>query len=237
MAVYVYAITGASHPLRLDGITGVGDPPASLRTVTVGPLGAVISDAPDELRPKRRDLIAHQRVQSRLMEDGTVLPLRFGYTAPDDDAVREVLRERGAAYEERLRALDGCVEYHLKTLQEEDFLLRRILEESPVARALNDRIRGGAAGPELPLQLGELVTHEVQQRQQALADGIVEALRPHAREQETSRPTGDDFLSVSFLVDAEHEEAFLTTELDLARRMGEEFKFRLSGPLPPYSFV
>ncbi|MFF3143507.1 GvpL/GvpF family gas vesicle protein, partial [Streptomyces sp. NPDC057927] len=63
MAVYIYSITGKQHPLRLDGLSGVGESPADLRAVTAGPLCAVVSDAPDDLRPKRRDIIAHQEVQ------------------------------------------------------------------------------------------------------------------------------------------------------------------------------
>ena len=33
MPTYIYAITAADHPLRLDGLSGVGDPAAELRTV------------------------------------------------------------------------------------------------------------------------------------------------------------------------------------------------------------
>nr|WP_277347357.1 GvpL/GvpF family gas vesicle protein [Streptomyces sp. CB01881] len=62
------------------------------------------SDAPDGLRPKRRDLTAHQSVQERLMSDGTVLPLQFGLTAPDDDAVQAALTERRDEYLSRLTA-------------------------------------------------------------------------------------------------------------------------------------
>ncbi|MEU0391587.1 GvpL/GvpF family gas vesicle protein [Streptomyces sp. NPDC006208] len=237
MAVYVYSIAEESHPLRLDDVTGVGEPPSELRTVTAGALCAVVSDAPDDLRPKRRDLNAHQQVQDRLMKDGTVLPLRFGLTAPDDDAVRAALEERGAEYADRLRALKGCAEYHLKVMQDEEALLRQILEASSEARQLNDEIRRGTAGPDAPLALGELVAQEVQARQEALAAGVVEALRPFSREEDSSQPTGSDFLSVSFLVPDDQEELFLATELSLANQMGDEFQFRLNGPLPPYSFV
>ncbi|MFF1400495.1 GvpL/GvpF family gas vesicle protein [Streptomyces sp. NPDC058287] len=238
MSVYVYSITGKQHPLRLDGLTGVGEHPAELRTVTAGPLCAVVSDAPDDLRPKRRDLGAHQEVQERLMADGTVLPLKFGFVAPDDDAVRLVLEERTEVYTDTLRALEGCTEYHLKASQDEDALLRQILSESSVARQLNDDIRSGNAGPDASLRLGELVAQEVQERQQALASGVIEALRPYARDLDSSQPTGSDFLSVSFLVTTDdQEELFLTTELSVANQMGKEFEFRLNGPLPPYSFV
>lgn len=237
MAVYVYSVVGKQHPLRLDGATGVGDPPSPLRTVTSGSLTAVVSDAPEDLRPKRRDLMAHQEVQDRLIADGTVLPLRFGLTAPDDDAVREALAERATEYADRLSALEGCAEYNLKVKQDEEALLRQILEDSPEARELNDAVRGGTAGPDVSLALGELVAREVEARHASLAAGVVEALRPFARDQQTSEPAGEDFLSVSFLVAEEHEEFFLTTELSVANQMGDDFEFRLNGPLPPYSFV
>ncbi|MEU6578602.1 GvpL/GvpF family gas vesicle protein [Streptomyces sp. NPDC046805] len=237
MAVYVYSITGEQHPLRLDDLRGVGESPADLRTVTAGSLCAVVSDAPEELRPKRRDISAHQEVQERLMSDGTVLPLRFGLMAADDDAVRAALEERAEEYLERLRALEGCTEYHLKASQDEDALLRQILRESDDARQLNEAIRADAAGPDASVRLGELVAYEVQAREEALATGVIEALRPFARELDCYQPSGPDFLSVSFLVTEEQEEAFLTTELSVANQMGDDFEFRLGGPLPPYSFV
>ncbi|MFF2324460.1 MULTISPECIES: GvpL/GvpF family gas vesicle protein [unclassified Streptomyces] len=237
MAVYVYSIVGEKHPLHLDSITGIGEPPSTLRTVTEGPLRAVVSDAPEDLRPKRRDITAHHEVQNRLMADGAVLPLRFGLTAEDDEAVRAALEARAAEYVERLQTLEGCTEYHLKVAQDEEALLRQILRDSDEARQLNRDIRSGGAGPDASLALGELVANEVQARQDALAKGVIEALRPLAREQEISQPTGSDFLSASFLVAASQEEGFLTTELSLANQMGDEFDFRLNGPLPPYSFV
>ncbi|MET8811196.1 GvpL/GvpF family gas vesicle protein [Streptomyces sp. NPDC004549] len=237
MAVYIYSVTGKQHPLRLDGLRGVGEDPSGLRAVTAGALSAVVSDAPDNLRPKRRDIGAHQEVQERLMADGTILPLRFGLVAEDDDAVRAALEERADEYTERLRALEGCSEYHLKATQDEDSLLRQILEESSAARELNDAIRAGTADVGAPVRLGEMVAREVQARQEALATGVVEALRPFARDVDSTQPTGEDFLSVSFLVPEDQEEAFLTTELSVAHQLGDDLDLRLHGPLPPYSFV
>ncbi|MEU4107425.1 GvpL/GvpF family gas vesicle protein [Streptomyces sp. NPDC048208] len=237
MGVYVYSVTDKQHPLRLDDLRGVGESPGPLRAVTAGSLCAVVSDAPEDLRPKRRDVGAHQEVQERLMADGTVLPLRFGLVATSDDEVRAALEERADEYADRLRELEGCAEYHLKVSQDEESLLRQILAESPPARQLNDEIRAGSDDPSAPVRLGELVAQEVQARQEALAAGVVEALRPFARDLDSSQPTGSDFVSVSFLVADDQEEAFLTTELSVAHQLGEGFDFRLNGPLPPYSFV
>ncbi|MFE1291172.1 GvpL/GvpF family gas vesicle protein [Streptomyces sp. NPDC058751] len=236
MAVYIYSITSKDHPLRLDGLEGVGASASPVRTVTSGPLCAVVSDAPEELRPKRRDIGRHQEVQQRLMADGTVLPLRFGYTAPDENAVKQALEERGDEYADRLRRVENCVEYNLKASQDEEAMLREILTQSETARQLNDDIRSGTAPPDAAVRLGEMVAGEVRARQEALASGVIEALRPFAREIDSSPPSGEDFLNVSFLVDGEQDELFLATELSLAHQMGETFDFRLNGPLPPYSF-
>ncbi|MEU8585780.1 GvpL/GvpF family gas vesicle protein [Streptomyces sp. NPDC048664] len=237
MAVYVYSVISKSHPASLDELHGVGDPPGDLRTVTAGVLNAVVSDAPADLRPKRRDVTAHQEVQVRLMADGAVLPLRFGMTAESDDAVHAALEEHASEYEERLRGLESAAEYNLKASWDEEALLRRILQESEEARRLNDAGRGGSATPQMSLELGEMVAREAEARQQALAAGIVEALRLHTREDSVSPPGGQDFLNVSFLVGEDEEEMFLATEMSLANQLGTECELRLHGPLPPYSFV
>ncbi|MGW1835194.1 GvpL/GvpF family gas vesicle protein [Streptomyces sp. NPDC002067] len=237
MTVYVYSVVPAAHPQRLDGLPGVGDPPATLRTVRGGELSAVVSDAPEGLRPKRRDLAAHQDVQEHLRAEGPVLPLQFGFTAEDDEAVRAVLQEHAETFAERLRAVEGRAEYHLKAAREEDALLREVLAESDEARALNERIRNGTGGPDLPLALGELVAREVQIRKDRLAATVIEALRPLAREESVSPPAGDDFLNVSFLVDRENEEELRSAVRKLSADMGDDVDLRLRGPLPAYSFV
>ncbi|WP_426361761.1 GvpL/GvpF family gas vesicle protein [Streptomyces sp. E-08] len=236
MPLYVYSIIAAAHPCRLDGLTGVGKEPAPVRAVTAGPLTAVVSDVDEEIRPRRRDLVAHQDVQDRLMADGTVLPLQFGYTAPDDRAVTQVLLEHADGYLEALDRLRGCAEYHVKASQDEDALLREILLQSDRARQLNDRIRAGDADPRLPLELGELVAGEVAERQESLAAQLVQSLVSLAEDHSVRAPADGDILNVSLLVHADKKDAFLHAEVRLAEQV-EGVQFRFNGPLPPYSFV
>lgn len=120
MPLYVYSITAKDHPRRLDGVRGVGSETVPLRTVTEGILCAVVSDISEEIRPKRRDLTAHQEVQERLMADGAVLPLQFGYIASDDLAVRQVLESNADGYLSALKRLEGCAEYHVRVSQADD---------------------------------------------------------------------------------------------------------------------
>ncbi|MCA6093255.1 GvpL/GvpF family gas vesicle protein [Streptomyces sp. SCA3-4] len=237
MPLYVYAITSESHPLRLDDVSGVGDPPTTLYTVGEGSLRAVVSDAPEDLAAGRRDLEAHHTVQGRLWGEGTTLPLSFGFVAPDEDTVRAVLRERGEEFSRALDELSGRVEFNVKAVQNEEALLREVLAGSEQARRLNEATRDGGGTYEDRLALGQLVAQEVQARQESLAAEIVEALRPLTRSEQLSPPSQQYFLNVSFLVDDDKAEEFSRTGAELAERYGEVAELRVRGPLPPYSFA
>ncbi|MFI8291659.1 gas vesicle protein [Streptomyces sp. ms191] len=238
MALYVYSIVGADHPRDLDGLSGVGSSPEALRSVAGGQLHAIVSEISEEIRPKQRDLARHHEVQERMMDEGTVLPLQFGYVAPDESTVRQVLEENADRYLAALDRLAGCSEYHLKASQEEDVLLRRVLQEVPEAWDLDQRIRAGSSDPGLPLALGELLAREVGARQDELADTVVRELAVFAQDQNVHPPAGEDFLNLSLLVPREEEENFLKRQDALSQQhLDGGVRFRLSGPLPPYSFV
>ncbi|RKT08491.1 gas vesicle protein GvpL/GvpF [Streptomyces sp. 3211.6] len=237
MAVYVYAVTGHDHPCHLDGLTGVGSDAPAVRTLESGKLRAVVSDVAGEIRPKRRDVIAHQAVLDRLMADGTPLPLQFGYIAPDDETVRRALDERAEGYLDALAAVRGCAEYNVKAGQEEDVLLRSILDGSPRASSLNEEILAGDTDPRLPLELGQLVSAEVDLRRSDASAALIRALAPLARAYVVHPPTGEDFLNLSLLVPRDGERPFLDAHAGLSRDAGPGVRTRLAGPLPPYSFV
>ncbi|MDQ0792650.1 GvpL/GvpF family gas vesicle protein [Streptomyces sp. B1I3] len=237
MATYIYAITAADHPLRLEGLSGVGDPPSELRTVKTRDLGAVVSDTPPGLRAKRRDLVAHQSVLERLMAEGAALPMRFGLVGPDDGQVLDALEREKERYTARLAELDGRLEYNLKVARDEEGQLREILHDSEEARELTEYTRRNPGAQDKMMALGELVAKEVQSRQEAVGREIASALVPAAERTAEAEPTAKHFLNVSYLVKREEAAAFSQAVHDEAERRGDEFQFRLNGPLPPYSFV
>ncbi|MEW1632920.1 GvpL/GvpF family gas vesicle protein [Streptomyces sp. NPDC093801] len=235
MAVYVYAVTRREHPCRVDGLTGVGPDAPAVRTLEGGALRAVVSDVSGEVRPKRRDVTAHQAVLDRLLADGTPLPLQFGYTAPDDGTVRQVLDARADAYLAALADVEGCAEFNVKAGQEQGLLLRSILDESPRASRLNEEILAGDTDPRLPLELGQLVAAQADLRRAKASEEFIRALAPLARTYVVHPPTGEDFLNLSLLVPRDGEDSFLDAHAGLTRDAG--VRTRVAGPLPPYSFV
>lgn len=237
MATYIYAVTSADHPHNLEGLSGVGDPAGKLRTVRTKALSAVVSDAPEDLRAKRRDLAAHQAVLEKLMADGATLPMRFGLVGPDDGSVESVLEENEEQYTERLSELDGCLEYNLKAAREEDDLLREVIAGSEEIQRLREVTRDNPAAQEEKVRLGELVSGEVQARHEAESRDLAERLKPGVRRVSVGEPTQQHFLNASFLVRREDAAAFTEAVHRESERLGDAYSLNLNGPLPPYSFV
>ncbi|MEU0098496.1 GvpL/GvpF family gas vesicle protein [Streptomyces sp. NPDC006267] len=236
MPTYIYAITGAGHPLPLNGLHGVGDPPSALRTLHTERLAAVVSDAPAGLRAKRRDVMAHQNVLEALMASGATLPMRFGLVGPGDDEVTAALDREADAYRERLTELDGRVEYNLKAGRDEEDLLREIMTESDEIRQLNERTRA-QGGHEDRVALGERVANEVAARHRREAEDIAARLADAAARSSHAEPAPQQFLNLSFLVSRAATEDFVAAVRREAERRGDAYSFTLTGPLPPYSFV
>ncbi|MFD5429550.1 GvpL/GvpF family gas vesicle protein [Streptomyces sp. NPDC127084] len=237
MATYVYAITHADHPLRLQELEGIGKPPLPLRTVTTQGLAAVVSEAPPGLRAKRRDVLAHQAVIERLMRDGATLPMRFGLVGTDDEQVAAALEQQRDAYGERLTELSGHVEFNLKVIRDEDDLLREIMTDSGEIRRLSERSRGPSARHDERVALGEMVAREVAARQEREATELVGRLGASATRTALGEPTGDHFLNASFLIEDAAAAAFSRAVQEEAGRRGDAYTLTLTGPLPPYSFV
>ncbi|MEV5981196.1 GvpL/GvpF family gas vesicle protein [Streptomyces sp. NPDC052114] len=237
MSTYIYGIASSSHPALPDGMEGIGRPACVVRVLKHGELAAIVSDAPDDLRPKRRDLLAHQNVLSEAGAAGAVLPMRFGSLAPDDEAVVTVLGDRADHYEERLRSLDGKVEYNVKATHDEQAVLHQVLAENPDLRAMVEANQAQGGGSyEQKLRLGEMVTATVRAREASDAVEVRRALEP-AAEAVGVGPEGAGWLAnISFLVNRKTADGFLAAVEEL-RATQPHLELRLHGPLPPYSFV
>ncbi|MFH8370944.1 GvpL/GvpF family gas vesicle protein [Streptomyces sp. NPDC018031] len=237
MTTYVYGIARGARPELLDGLTGVGDPPRPVRGVREGELTAIVSDCPEGLKPRRRDLMAHQRVLSEAGEVCAVLPMRFGSVAPGDGAVRGVLAEQAGAYQERLARLDGRAEYNLKAVHHEQVLLRELLDEQPELRdmaAANRSADGGTYDDRL--RMGERVAQAVRVREEQDARLVEETLAPLGEEHRHGPESGGWFLNLSLLVPREEADRLVEAATAL-RRAHPRLDLRLNGPLPPYSFA
>ncbi|MFI8232689.1 GvpL/GvpF family gas vesicle protein [Streptomyces sp. NPDC085900] len=237
MSTYVYGITHASHASLPKDVDGVGDPPRPVRVLREGELAAIVSDAPEELRPKRRDLLAHQRVLDAAGEAGVVLPIRFASVSPTDETVTTVLAERADHLLERLRTLEGKAEYNLKANHNEEAVLQLVVADNDEIRSLAEANRqAGGGSQEDKVRLGEMIAAALQAREAADADMLQRELSPSA-EAVSAAPSSTGWLAnLSFLIDRGSAARFLDA-VDQLRRQHPHLELRVNGPLPPYSFV
>ncbi len=237
MTTYVYGIARGDRTELPEGLTGIGDPPAPVRVVTGAGLSAVVSDCPGELRPKRRDLLAHQRVLTEVGRRATVLPMRFGSVSDSDEQVRTVLAEHSDRYEEQLDRLTGRVEYNIKVVHHEDAVLHLVLAENTELRTLAEANRADGGGSyEQRLRFGELVAQAVREREAHDAALVRGALAPLAEGERPGPESAGWFLNVSFLVD-EDAGGRLLAEVGRLEKEHPQLDLKVHGPLPPYSFV
>ncbi|WP_328690592.1 GvpL/GvpF family gas vesicle protein [Streptomyces phaeochromogenes] len=237
MSTYVYGITTGSHPSLPDGMEGVGEPARQVRIIKEGDLAAVVSDAPEGLRPKRRDLLAHQNVLAETGAAASVLPMRFGSVSPDDAAVAGVLAERADHFKERLEALAGKVEYNVKATHDEEAVLHRVMSENPEVRALTEANRKAGGGSyDDKLRLGEVVVAAVQHREVEDAAELQRTLEPVAAAISVGPESTGWLANLSFLVERASAEDFIAA-VEEVRKGQPHLEVRLHGPLPPYSFV
>ncbi|MFC8124969.1 GvpL/GvpF family gas vesicle protein [Streptomyces sp. NPDC057302] len=254
MSTYIYGIVPSPQPdpphLQdgprgtsgidgIDGMAGIGEPPLPVRIVRRGALAALVSDAPADLEPhQQRDLLAHQNVLVEAGARGSVLPMRFGSLASDDEAVLAVLAQHADHYAERLRALERRVEYSVRASHNERAVLHQILAENPELRAMvdADQLAGCGGGHEQRLRLDERVAATIRARESSDADHVRRALEA-TTEAVRAGPEGTGWpADLSFLVHRDTAVGFLSAIAEL-RADQTHLDLRVRGPLPPYSFV
>jgi hypothetical protein len=237
-ALYCYGVTGAgtAEPLAGAGLGG-----KAVEPVPCGEIAALASAVPaGTVRARRRDLLAHFDVLGASFERGTVLPLRFGTVFDDEDAlVEEFLRPRHDELAAMLREFDGRVELRVTAHYREDAILAEIVRENSRVAKLREATRGGVAtGHPALLELGELVSAEVQARTARDARALLSRLQPLAlRHDLDEEPIAYQLLRASFLVDRARVGKFDAALNEFAESNAGRIDFKYVGPLPPHSFV
>ena len=226
--VYAYCLSDAAAPDWLDGVTGLEESIPWILDVdglkaVVGTLRSATTSV------NRQNVMAHERVIRRVMQEETPLPFRFGTLVAIED-LREFVRRHRAQFTERLDRVRGCVEMNVKILAPEGAALEVALpgagelEGGPGTAFLARKAKAGVTAPDA----------------RALAESLAGWLK--SRIAGTFRdaalrlnPTHHMILSAAYLV----ERPGLATYRDRvaeARLERPDLRFLTSGTWPPYSF-
>ncbi|WP_217168204.1 GvpL/GvpF family gas vesicle protein [Streptomyces sp. AC512_CC834] len=230
-ALYVYGITPAGvRTPRSPGVDG-----APVRLLTESGLCAAVSAAPPRLRPRRRDLLAHQAVLDELAAQGPLLPMRFAVLSPRTDTLTSQLRTDAAHLAGQLDGVRGCVEMNVKgTVVPGHFadLVRR--DDNLRNLALRTRRRPDY---EANVRLGEAIALGVRREARRAAREVIDHLAPLAVRTVQGATDDEQVLSASFLLRSADETRFREAVAARARACGGRLALGVTGPLPCYSFV
>lgn len=239
-AKYVYGVVPADSPARPKG-SGIGG--EALRLVASGDLAAITSDVPEgPLEAGRDELMAHSRVlEETLGTTRAVLPMQFGVVLPSEDSVREELLD---AYrpdlEAQLDEMTGKIELNVKGIYDEAAVLTEVVAENREVAALREAIAGAppdAAYPER-IRLGELVAETLNAKREADEHAVLSRLAPHAIALDVNPPIHERMaVNAAFLLNRDGTAAFEEELEQIAEENHPRIGFKLTGPLPPHSFV
>ena len=220
--------------LHLHGVVRATHPAPTPRVVTWEDLAVAVSELPEDQPLTEQDAVRHLDLLCALLRNGPVLPLRFGTTAPDEEAVRrEVLTPTAPQLRGHLDRLDGMVEVQIYLRFEEDAALRAIHDESGhrdvvTARAdrtdLNGRIR-----------LGELIAQRLVAWRRGQATTLLAPVSAVARDAVALEDREHTEERWAFLL-PQHEVQAVRTVVD-ALAAAKDVTVSYLGPLPAYSFL
>lgn len=238
MTLYAYCLSDEFEPGMVEGEAGVEGAP--VRALRFGPLAAVVSEVGGgRVALTRANVLAHNRVNARVLVRATPLPFRFG-TLADEARLAAYVEAQRAALLASLARVRGSVEMGVK-------IIRRAGggEEGGRHDALN-------AGRAAPTGGGSGTAYLLSKREALAAD---ESLRKHAEEvaawlavrvgdaaRESRVELCPSAAASKLLVRAAHlvERARLAeyrARLEAARaERGAALRFLTSGAWPPYSF-
>lgn len=236
---YVYGVIRRPALLTLS-FTGIDDKPVTL--VPFENLAAVVSESPvRRYQVSREYTLKHEWVIEQVMQYYTVLPVRFGTVAANEDDIRvKLLRRQFGSLHGLLKRMDNKVELGVKAFWEQERIFANLVDEDPELRLFRDALAGKSEAETRyeRIQLGQLVEQALAERRTRDAQQIVETLRPLAQDVRKNPTLGDMMvLNAAFLVDKRRESVFDARMQALDAEFNGSLRFRYVGPLPPFNFV
>jgi hypothetical protein len=215
MGAYLYCIVPAGH-VPPAGVTGLDG--AEVTALSAGEVAAWASRLPERPTPSVEALARHNAVVAAAVTDRiTPVPVRFGEWFPSAEAAASRLAERVGDHLRALATVAGALEYGVRVIEPGRGTTGREYMAALARRHAageHDRERGAEIAAALRAELGDRIRGE-----------RVEPL-----------PTGRGIVSLAHLVERADFEAYRAAVAGLRDRY-PQFRFLVTGPWPPYSFV
>ncbi|MBI4298080.1 MAG: GvpL/GvpF family gas vesicle protein [Chloroflexi bacterium] len=183
-------------------------------------------------------LLSHQAVMEHAMNEGPVLPAKFGTVLSASSELYQLLEQGRPLFQEALNRLQYVVEMEVVATWDLQQVLREIGSQSDIVAARETIAREPGAGLEARLRLGQMVKASLDRRRTQFCEVIVGCLRPLAVDLQPNALASDEMvMNVAFLIERVRQAELESCLRQLDSHFQDQLKFRGIGPLPPYSFA
>lgn len=236
---YIYCIIALDEP-KTFGPLGIGERGDELHTGTFNGIACVVSNSPIiKYSLSRQNLLLHEKAIEEVMKEYTVLPVRFGTIAQDEDKVKKILEMEYDNFKNLLNKLEGKKELGLKAIFKED-IYNYILERYEDVKVLKEKLQG------LPptstyyerMEVGKMVEAALDREKEITKSDILANLSPLAVEVRLNNSYGERMIiSSAFLIEREREAEFDQKVQEFDAKYGDRINFKYIGTVPPFNFV
>lgn len=236
---FIYALTSVMAGRNINA-RGVNRAP--VYTVTCGDKCAVVSDIfTPRARPDRHNLMAHRTVLKYLLDQGVVLPMRFGVIAHSARALERLLAENEEAIAQQLAQLSGKVEMGLRVTWKVANIYQYFVDTHPQLAAARDHMlatRQGIKLREEKLALGQLY-ERLRDEQRIEHQRLVESALCEACHDICSLPARGEktVMHLACLIGADDMDRFDRSVAIAAQQFDNPYLFDYTGPWAPHNFV
>lgn len=238
---YLYAIFAEKEPQEFGkiGIGGKGD---KVYTLHHKDLAVAVSKTPVQIYdPVRKNVNAHQKVMSAIMQRYDVVPISFGTCV---DSYEDLMNIFTRLYDEAtatLSRIKNKIEVGLKVYWKKETFAQEVGEANQEVINLKEKIKeqgGGEDTYKQVLELGEKLQIIADAIRQQYVKLVFQPLRAIAEDAVLDEPRHERMIiNATFLVNRNKEEEFDLAVNEIYNRYQEKLDFKYTGPWPPYSFV
>jgi len=239
---YLYGIVegGLELPPGILGVDGI----SPVRVIATAGLACILSDyqgrEPTSLPKEQlvKTLLAHQRVVEQAMQEGTVLPVKFGTIFREQQEALAMLKQGRSSLRGALSFASDKVEVDVAATWDSRRVIEEIGREEHIARLKETLAQRGSLALEDRVQLGQMVKASLDRRRDDYRDRIAGALRPCSLDEVSNPIISDELvLNVACLVERTRLPELEQIMQGLDQFFQGQLNFRVIGPLPLYSFA
>jgi len=237
---YIYCIITDRVP-KTFGSPGIGGRGDEVYTICFDDIAAVVSNSPViSYSVSRENMLSHEKAIEEVMKEYTVLPVRFGTIAEDEEKVKKILEKEYHRCRDLLNKVKGKKELGLKGIFKEEIIYKDILEKYEDMRLLKEKLT--ALPPEKTyyqrIEIGKMVEQTLEKEKEKYKKVILNILRPLANDMKLNNTYGERMIiNAAFLVERHKEAEFDQRVNELGTKYSDKIKLKYVGTLPPFNFV